>query len=113
IYNRFGHGFADWSDHPEALRNLWQKQLHLFEVPFYYIEYGMAQLGAIAIWKNFIENPDKGLEQYLNALKLGYTRTIPQIYEAAGITFEFSDAYVNELVTFVKEELQKIDKGGN
>lgn len=109
IFNRFGHGFADWTDHRKALANLWQKQLHIFEVPFYYIEYGMAQLGAIAVWKNYMENPEKGLSKYLDALKLGYTRTIPEIYETAGVTFNFSENYVKDLVDFIKKEIQKLD----
>ncbi|QKJ28910.1 M3 family oligoendopeptidase [Mucilaginibacter mali] len=108
IYSRFGAGFADWEDRPDALQNLWQKQLHIFEVPFYYIEYGMAQLGAIAVWKNYKENPEKGLQQYLDALKLGYTKTIKEIYETAGIKFDFSADYVAELADFVKGELEKI-----
>ena len=108
IYERFGAGFADWSDHKETEANLWQKQLHIFEVPFYYIEYGMAQLGAIAVWKNYKENPEKGLQQYLDALKLGYTKTIKEIYEAAGIKFDFSAAYVKELAEFVKAEMDKL-----
>jgi oligoendopeptidase F len=108
IYERFGAGFADWSEHREAQANLWQKQLHIFEVPFYYIEYGMAQLGAIAVWKNYKENPEKGLEQYLDALKLGYTKPITEIYETAGIKFDFSADYVKELVEFVKEQLNKL-----
>jgi len=108
IYEPFGAGFADWSGLEEAERNLWQKQLHIFEVPFYYIEYGMAQLGAIAVWKNYKENPEKGLQQYLNALKLGYTKTIKEIYETAGIKFDFSAAYVKELAEFVKSEIEKL-----
>ncbi|WP_413666374.1 M3 family oligoendopeptidase [Mucilaginibacter sp. Mucisp86] len=109
IFEPFGANFADWSEHPEALANLWQKQLHIFEVPFYYIEYGMAQLGAIAVWKNYKENPEKGLQQYLEALKLGYTKTIKEIYETAGIKFDFSAAYVKELAEFVKAELDKLN----
>jgi len=108
IYERFGAGFIDWSEHPDAEENLWQKQLHIFEVPFYYIEYGMAQLGAIAVWKNYKENPEKGLQQYLDALKLGYTKTIKEIYETAGIKFDFSAGYVKDLAEFVKSELEKI-----
>ncbi len=108
IYSQFGAGFVDWSGHREAEQNLWQKQLHIFEVPFYYIEYGMAQLGAIAIWKNYKENPEKGLQQYLDALKLGYTKTITEIYETAGIKFDFSVEYVKELAAFVKAEMEKI-----
>ena len=108
IFDRFGAGFTDWSDHRNAQANLWQKQLHIFEVPFYYIEYGMAQLGAIAVWKNYKENPEKGLQQYLDALKLGYTKTIREIYETAGIQFDFSAGYVKELAEFVKDEMSKL-----
>ncbi len=108
IFERFGANFIDWSEHPDAEAFLWQKQLHIFEVPFYYIEYGIAQLGAIAVWKNFKENPEKGLKNYLDALKLGYTKTIREIYETAGVRFDFSAAYVQELVTFVEDELNKL-----
>ena len=109
IYNRFGAGFADWNDFEQQFGNLWQKQLHLFEVPFYYIEYAIAQLGAIAVWKNYKENPEKALEQYLAALSLGYTKPMNEIYETAGIKFDFSAKYIKELAVFVKEELNKLD----
>ncbi|MCX2494980.1 M3 family oligoendopeptidase [Pedobacter sp. PF22-3] len=108
IYNRFGAGFADWTDLEQQFGNVWQKQLHLFEVPFYYIEYAIAQLGAIAVWKNYKENPEKALEQYLAALALGYTKPINEIYETAGIKFDFSEEYVKELASFVKDELEKL-----
>lgn len=108
IFNRFGHHFADWTGLDDARKNLWQKQLHLFEVPFYYIEYGMAQLGAIAIWKQYLENPEQGLDRYLSALKLGYTKTIPEIYRVAGIQFNFEEKYVKELADFINEQLIKL-----
>jgi oligoendopeptidase F len=108
IYEPFGAGFAGWSGLEEAEANLWQKQLHIFEIPFYYIEYGFAQLGAIAVWKNYKQNPEKALQQYLDALKLGYTKTIKEIYETAGIKFDFSAAYVKELAQFVKAEIEKL-----
>ncbi|MGQ7857434.1 M3 family oligoendopeptidase [Pedobacter sp. WC2501] len=108
IFNRFGAGFADWTDLEQQFGNGWQKQLHLFEVPFYYIEYAIAQLGAIAVWKNYKENPEKALEQYLAALALGYTKPINEIYETAGIKFDFSEEYVKELASFVKTELEKL-----
>lgn len=108
IYNRFGAGFANWDGLEKEFGNTWQKQLHLFEVPFYYIEYAIAQLGAIAIWKNYKENPQKALQQYLEALALGYTRPINEIYETAGIKFDFSLEYIDELAAFVKEELEKL-----
>ncbi len=110
IFTPFGNNFADWTGYENALENLWQKQLHIFEVPFYYIEYGIAQLGAIAVWKNYKENPEEALKKYLEALKLGYTKTIKEIYETAGIEFNFSASYVKELADFVKEELQKLEE---
>ena len=108
IYTRFGHGFTNWDGLEKEFANVWQKQLHLFEVPFYYIEYAIAQLGAIAIWKNYKENPEKALQQYLDALSLGYSKPINEIYETAGIKFDFSLSYVEELADFVKDELQKL-----
>ncbi|MFD2286472.1 M3 family oligoendopeptidase [Pedobacter petrophilus] len=108
IFNRFGAGFANWDDLQQQFGNGWQKQLHLFEVPFYYIEYAIAQLGAIAVWKNYKENPGQALDQYLAALSLGYTKPINEIYETAGIKFDFSADYVKELAQFVKEELEKL-----
>ncbi len=108
IYTRFGAGFADWTGFDQQFGNLWQKQLHLFEVPFYYIEYAIAQLGAIAVWKNYKENPQKALDQYLAALTLGYTKPMNEIYETAGIKFDFSVDYIKELAEFVKEELDKL-----
>jgi len=109
IFNRFGANFVDWSENQDAMENLWQKQLHIFEVPFYYIEYAIAQLGAIAVWKNYKENPEKGLANYIEALKLGYTKDIKTIYETAGVEFNFSASYIKELMDFVKLELDKLN----
>lgn len=108
IYTRFGAGFADWNGLEHEFGNIWQKQLHLFEVPFYYIEYAIAQLGAIAIWKNYKENPEQALNQYLTALSLGYSKPINEIYETAGIKFDFSLSYIEELTSFVNDELHKL-----
>jgi oligoendopeptidase F len=109
IFKPFGNNFADWNEYPDALANLWQKQLHIFEVPFYYVEYGIAQLGAIAVWKNYKNDPEIALQKYLEALKLGYTKTIKEIYETAGVEFNFSASYVKELAEFVKEALEKVE----
>lgn len=86
----------------------WQKQLHLFEVPFYYIEYGIAQLGAIGMWMQYQKNPTQALENYMNALALGGTKTLPVLYKTAGLTFNFSPAYVKTLMDFTNEELVKL-----
>ncbi len=109
INAQFGSNVVDWSGNEESLAYMWQKQLHIYEVPFYYIEYGMAQLGAIAVWRNYKNNPSKAIEQYKNALSLGYTKSISEVYEAAGIRFDFSKAYVKELADFVQEELNKLE----
>jgi oligoendopeptidase F len=108
VYEQFGSKVIDWRGLQEAKENMWLKQLHIFEVPFYYIEYGMAQLGAIAVWRNYKRNPQKALDDYEAALRLGYTKSIPEIYKTAGIEFNFSQEYVRELATFVKEELAKL-----
>jgi len=107
IFNEFADTITDWSGLQETKDYLWQKQLHLFEVPFYYIEYGMAQLGAIAVWRNYRNDPQKGLRNYMDALSLGYMKTIPEIYKAAGIKFDFSRGYIKELMDFVRGELVK------
>ena len=105
ISGKFSSKMVDWSDYPEYQKVLWQRQLHIYEVPFYYIEYGMAQLGAIAMWRNYKNDPKKTMEQYKSALALGYTKSIPEVYETAGVKFDFSTDYVSELAEFVKNEL--------
>lgn len=109
IYMEFeaGNG-VDWSGLEHNRQCIWQKQLHIFEVPFYYIEYGFAQLGAIAMWKQYKENPTRALEHYEAFMKLGYTKPIPEIYKAAGIEFSFTYDYVKELVDFVYKEIQSL-----
>ena len=106
ISKDFGTGVVDYTGLEHHLQRSWQAQLHLFEVPFYYIEYGMAQLGAIAVWRNYKQNPELAIKNYKNALALGYTKTIPEIYKAAGIKFDFSPAYVKDLADFVKKEYE-------
>ena len=108
ISSELGSSVVDWSDYKEARAYQWQKQLHLFEVPFYYIEYAIAQLGAIAVWRNYRQNPEKALDQYEAALKMGYTATIGEIYAAAGIEFNFTQEYVRELMEFVWDEYSKL-----
>lgn len=105
VFQQFADTVTDWRGWEDARDYLWQKQLHLYEVPFYYIEYGMAQLGAIAIWRNYRQQGKAGLESYLRALKMGNMGTIPEIYRAAGIRFDFSRAYIRELMQFVRGEL--------
>ena len=93
----------------EAYRKIgWQRQLHLFEVPFYYIEYGIAQLGAIGLWMQYKKEPRQALQNYINSLSLGGTKTLPELYKAAGLKFDFSPAHIKTLMEFVNEELEKV-----
>jgi len=108
ISKEYGTGLTDWTGFEDMQATAWQRQLHLFEVPFYYIEYGIAQLGALGVWKNSQENFPKAIEDYKNALRLGYTATIPEIYKVAGISFDFTENYLKELASFVQAELKKI-----
>lgn len=108
IMDEFSTHQTDWSGFEDYRSVFWQKQLHLYEVPFYYIEYGIAQLGAIAMWRQYRDNKQQALENYKKALAQGYTKTLPQLYETAGIQFNFSPAYVAELGQFVKERLNEM-----
>lgn len=108
VIQEFESKLIDWSGYEKYRSVLWQKQMHIFEVPFYYIEYGISQLGAVAIWRNFKNNPEKALNDYENALKLGYSKPIPEIYKSAGIEFNFNKEYISELMQFVKTELDKL-----
>ncbi len=108
IFEQFNSSIIDWNSYEKYKANAWQKQLHIFEVPFYYIEYAISQLGAIAIWRNYKQNPEKALQQYEDALKLGYSVTIPEIYKTAGIEFNFSESYIKELMDFVILEIEKL-----
>lgn len=108
IIKRFS-GNLDWSGLEQYRKLGWLMQLHIFEVPFYYIEYGMAQLGALSIYKNFREDKAKALQQYQDFLSLGYSVPVSEIYNAAGIYLDFSESRLSELVDFVKSELEQIE----
>jgi oligoendopeptidase F len=108
ILNEFTPINMDVTGLEEYRKFSWQRQLHLYEVPFYYIEYGIAQLGAIGLWKQFKENKESAIQNYINALSLGGTRTLPELYKAAGLRFDFSPDYISELMLFVHNELEAI-----
>jgi oligoendopeptidase F len=107
IMNEFTSSVIDVSGLDEYRRYGWQRQLHLFEVPFYYIEYGIAQLGAIGLWKQYRENKEQAIDNYIKALSLGGTRTLPDLYRTAGIEFNFSGDYIKNLMYFVHQEWGK------
>lgn len=108
IVNEFSTNAIDVSGLDAYRKISWQRQLHLFEVPFYYIEYGIAQLGAIGLWMQYINNPAQALENYVHALSLGGTKTLPELYAAAGLKFDFSPDYIKTLMEFVNEQMEKL-----
>ena len=110
IMAQFGSRVVNYSGYEDANNNKWQRQLHIFELPFYYIEYGFAQLGAISIWKRYTENPQQAIADFKNALRLGYSHSIPEIYKAAGIKFCFTPEYISDLMDFVKSEMRKLEE---
>jgi oligoendopeptidase F len=89
-------------------RTSWLKQNHVFGMPFYYIDYGIAQLGALELWRNYKRDPKKTLQQYKDALKLGGTKSRPEVYRTAGASFDFSSSNIKELMKFIGEEIETI-----
>lgn len=110
IADEFSSSAIDFSGLEEYRRYGWQRQLHLFEVPFYYIEYGIAQLGAIGLWQQYKQNPEVAINNYITALDMGGTRTLPELFRAAGLEFNFSPSYISGLMQFVKQELDGLQK---
>lgn len=108
LNNRFSATNIDWSDSQAYIETAYQSILHFYVVPFYYIEYAFAELGSLALWRSFKQNPAKAISDYKNALRLGYTKPIPVFYETAGAKFDFSKPYISTLVSFLKEELGKL-----
>ncbi|KLO24840.1 M3 family oligoendopeptidase [Marinitoga sp. 1155] len=107
LMDRFNPGI-DWSGLDKEKRIRWLRQLHIFEVPFYYIEYAMSQLGAIAVYKNYKENGKKAIAQYKNFLNSGFKYPVKKLYEIAGIKFDFSEKYISELVEFIMNEIESL-----
>jgi len=108
LSKEYGTELTDWTGYEDVLETSWQRQLHIFEVPFYYIEYGIAQLGALGVWKNSLENKSLAIDQYKEALKLAYTKSIPEIYAMAGIKFNFTTKHIKNLADFVEQQLLEL-----
>jgi len=104
LRRRFG-GIESWEGYEEALRVSWQRQLHLYLVPFYYIEYGIAQLGALGIWGQWQRDHATGVAAYLRALALGGSRPLPELFKAAGLPFDFGSETVTRAVAGIEAQL--------
>jgi oligoendopeptidase F len=107
LMDRFG-GDVDWTGYEPARANLWHRQLHIFIHAFYYIEYGIAQLGALQVWANSKRDKAAALQQYKGALKLGGSQPLPKLFGAAGCRFEFSQKTIRPLMKLVGGELEKL-----
>jgi len=108
LSRRFSTG-VDWTQAPEEARRFgWQRQLHIFEVPFYYIEYAIAQLGALQIYRDYRRQPKDAVDRYLAALALGGSKSAPELFAAAGARFDFSEGLMAELMDLLAREIETL-----
>lgn len=109
LAKELSHHYVDTEGFERELETRWLLQLHLFEVPFYYIEYAIAQLGALQMWQAYHQEADLAIRRYKRALALGGSASLKEIYETAGIRFDFSEKTVKEMVQFVKQKLEELE----
>jgi oligoendopeptidase F len=107
LMDRFG-GEIDWTGYDKSRAYLWHRQLHIFLHPFYYIEYGIAQLGALQVWANSKRDKAKALGEYKGSLALGGSKPLPELFKAAGSPFDFSAKAIKPLVELTRSELSKL-----
>jgi oligoendopeptidase F len=107
IHSRYS-GIIDWTNLAEERANLWHRQLHIFLYPFYYIEYGIAQLGALQIWQRSRHDRAEAVAAYRRALAIGGAKPLPELFAAAGIRFDFQEPTIRPLMQAIGEELARI-----
>ena len=107
LRQRFGPR-TDWSGFEGLKETSWQSQLHLFQVPFYYIEYGIAQLGALQMWQYHRRDTEDGLARYARAMRLGNTKPLPELFGAAGLDLGFDEEHVASLIGELSEAMAEI-----
>ena len=112
INKRFSSGI-DWTGFEDTFKRSWITSGHLFRTPFYFIEYGIALLGSLQIWKNFREDEKAAVEAYKSALALGGSRPLPELFEQAGTRFDFSDSVIRPLMSEVTEEIDVLKEYEN
>ena len=98
----------DWNGHSDFRELSWQQQGHLYGVPFYYIEYGIAQLGSLQLWKTHTSDPEKALVNYAKAMTLGNTKSLPELFSAAGLKLGFDEGHFYSLLGEVGSALEKL-----
>ena len=107
VTERFGAD-VDWSGCEKMREATWQRQLHLFGVPFYYIEYGIAQLGSLQVWLNSLEHEHTAINQYMDALTLGGTQGLPVLFETAGARFDFGAETIGPLFDRIESHIKEL-----
>jgi oligoendopeptidase F len=108
IMGRFGSPVVNYSGNEDAKAARWHAQLHVFHYPFYYVEYGIAQLGALQLWQNYSQDSEATLRQYREALTLGGTRSLPDLFAACGLKFDFSRETLEPLIAALMRELEAL-----
>jgi oligoendopeptidase F len=108
LWRRFMVG-VDWSGFEDTMMTGWQRKLHIYQSPYYYIEYGLAELGAIQIWANALKDQSEAVSAYRKALSLGGTATLPELYKTAGARFSFDRATLKEAVALVEETIDRLE----
>ncbi len=107
LWLRF-HPHLDWSGFEDYVATGWHNKLHLYHVPFYYVEYGMAQLGAVQVWANALRDQQQAVADYRRALALGATVTLPELYTAAGGRFAFDAETLGDAVSLIERTLGEL-----
>ena len=108
LWDRFMTG-VDWSGLEQEKMTGWQRKLHIHEDPFYYVEYGLALLGAAQVWRNALKDQGAATAAYRRALALGGTATLPQLYAAAGARFAFDAGTLEEIVTLMERTISELE----
>ena len=108
LWDRFLPG-VDWSGLDEQKKSGWHRKLHIFQVPFYYVEYGLAQLGSVQVWRNSLADHASALANYRKALALGGTLTLPELYQAAGVKLAFDAGTLGESVALMEKTIEELD----
>ena len=107
LHARFGPDVS-WEGLEAERAKMWHRQLHLFVVPFYYIEYGIAQLGALQMWLIYRDDPARALDLYKSAMSLGGSKPLPELFASAGLVFDFGPVTIARLISVVEAELASL-----
>ena len=100
---------VDWSGLEQAMMTGWHRKIHIHEAPFYYVEYGLAQLGAVQVWRNALQDQAGAVVNYRRALALGGTVPLPELYETAGARFAFDADTLRDAVSLIEETIAALD----